>query len=286
VHNLNSPPFVQVVFGGSFPVSLYGIYNAIYPDVVEGTAEHTARQLYTESGVYDQYVKFIECVVQGSGGNSYDVVSRILRETAQFSLNPMNDGFNRATGKTYDDWKKTCSSSLETTSAVILQESGSKLYLHVYDNQGRHVGLSENTGLIEINIPGASYFDFGKSIVIGLPGNIQNFRYSVDAANAQQSTEDYTITVMHKQETLVSKTVNGSISKGDVRTSAVGLQPDHIDISEVSGGTNSVYYESIPIVIAAVIVAFVLLRRRSSRGPRIMEATKAPTIVRFRLQIS
>ena len=69
-----------------------------------------------------------------------------------------------------------------------------KLYLHVYDSSGLHVGLNYATNKIEMQIPGSYYTDFSNTITIFLPENVSSFYYVVDAKYAESPTESYTLT--------------------------------------------------------------------------------------------
>jgi hypothetical protein len=77
---------------------------------------------------------------------------------------------------------------------VSLQEEAGKLYLHVYDSLGRHVGITSRDE-VEIGIPGATYTDWGLCIAITLPADVEEFRIVVDATYAEFETESYWLTI-------------------------------------------------------------------------------------------
>jgi hypothetical protein len=110
-------------------------------------------------------------------------------------------------------------------SVVTLQEQAHKLYLHVYDSQGRHVGMNHQTQSIETGIPGAEYFDFGESIIIGIPPNIVVYRYVVDATRAEQPQESYEIVLSSIQNgSLVSETRKPDvIAQNELKEYRVGM---------------------------------------------------------------
>jgi parallel beta-helix repeat protein len=76
-----------------------------------------------------------------------------------------------------------------------LHESGSKLYLHIYDNQSRHVGKNYLTDETETEIQDSYYEDLGNTTFIILPGDNTNFTIMVDAMYAEKDLEDYQIIV-------------------------------------------------------------------------------------------
>jgi hypothetical protein len=90
---------------------------------------------------------------------------------------------------------------------ITLEEPGHKLYLHVYDNLGRHVGINYERGKIETEIPNSSYIDLDNAIIIMLPLNLTNFRFLVDAKYATKPIESYSLMIqVYKEGNLVSST--------------------------------------------------------------------------------
>jgi hypothetical protein len=90
---------------------------------------------------------------------------------------------------------------------ITLEEPGHKLYLHIYDNLGRHVGINYESGKIETEIPNCSYIDLDNAIIIMLPLNLTNFRILVDAKYATKPIENYSIMIqVYKEGNLVSST--------------------------------------------------------------------------------
>lgn len=91
-----------------------------------------------------------------------------------------------------------------------------KLYLHIYDNSGHHVGLNYANNQVETQIPGAYYTDLGNRIVIFLPLGVSGFRYTVDAKLAEKPFESYTISMTRLNGTTVINTLekNDTITKG------------------------------------------------------------------------
>jgi len=93
---------------------------------------------------------------------------------------------------------------------ITLRESGHKLYLHVYDSFGRHIGLTQS-GQVGNKISGAQYFDLGNWIAIVLPPEIIEFRYIVDGKYMQESIQNYTLTIFALRGGVFSKVVSSTI---------------------------------------------------------------------------
>jgi len=275
--------YVEYTYWG---LVLYHLYSVLYKDVAEGVADYVARQLYQsgEGSEYDQYVSFIDCVVKSTGKNNLAVIERILSETSKLEAERsfwdiMNNGFERATGKTYNEWKKSCNSPLITKSLVMLKETGRKLLLHVYDKEGRHVGYNHELERTEINIPGSEYYDLGTFILIGLPAELQSFTFMVDATLAEQDMENYTVDVVHGDVAFVAETVRGTATKGDSITYDVSITAGRVDISThtIHGDVLERYKYYILLGALVVLIVTALIFRRRAR-PSIKSVTDSPRI--------
>jgi hypothetical protein len=89
---------------------------------------------------------------------------------------------------------KSLSASLGTV--VHLQETQSKLYLHVYDINGNHVGFNIQQNITEVNIPGAGYYDYQNGMIdVVLPANLDNFTIDVDGSQAHYAHENFTLQI-------------------------------------------------------------------------------------------
>jgi len=82
-------------------------------------------------------------------------------------------------------------------SDIVLEWPGSDLDLHVYDNHGNHVGLNYATGLVETNIPGATYSGpSAKPEWIRLPnGVVSACQLVVVGSETQEGGEPYNLMV-------------------------------------------------------------------------------------------
>ena len=122
---------------------------------------------------------------------------------------------------------------LSSTSNVIVvklsePEGQHKLYLHIYDFEGRHIGLESHTKSIEVEIPGTYYFDLGRNIIVILPRNIKIQRMIIDADYAHSSFESYNITILTVKNQQISgiKVCTGTIKLGQKQEFTVDISPE------------------------------------------------------------
>jgi hypothetical protein len=112
---------------------------------------------------------------------------------------------------------------------IRLLETKHKLYLHVYDDQKRHIGFNRETGVVEIGIPGSYYYDDQNgTIVVLLPSSISVSSVRVDAGDAKELREEYNLTVSIIKGTQVVdwKEVRGVIDKGSTAEYRVEISSD------------------------------------------------------------
>lgn len=159
---------------------------------------------------------------------------------------------------------------------VTLAYPGSDFDLHVYDNQGRHVGMNYSQGTVEVNIPG-SYYSGPSSCpeTIRIPqSQVQGLRYEIVAVESAGS-EGYDLYVTRegtRNATLVSmpRVVEVACKPGltvvAFGLAEVGGQNDANSVSVTcSGLTNqlatisaeSVTFSSVPAQVVAGSNAFV-----------------------------
>jgi hypothetical protein len=152
------------------------------------------------------------------------------------------------------------SSSWSGKTEVKLQETGHKLYLHVYDDLNRHVGYNRETGQVEIGIPGSQYYDHQNgTIVILLPSGVFISSVRVDAGDAKEPREEYSLVVstVDGMQVVDRKEVRGVIDKGRVVEYRVEASSD----GKVVVATPPPWYVSYwPVfaiaAVAAVAIAF------------------------------
>ena len=116
---------------------------------------------------------------------------------------------------------------------ITLSEPGHKLYLHVFDSNGNHVGLNRTSNSIDCQIIGATYSDLGQTTKITIPYNVTTLRYEVDALDAESSIETYQVTTAFLNDTKVlsNKTQLGTINVDESQAYLVKISEDANSIS-------------------------------------------------------
>jgi|GEM_PF-2398465 len=109
----------------------------------------------------------------------------------------------------------------EATATVIqMQEAQSKLYLHVYDADGNHVGFNVAENTTDLEIPGSAYYDnlFGRTEIL-LPYSIRSFKVTVDGTNAHFAQESFLlgIYVFGQANCTILQLEEQEIEKGTLR---------------------------------------------------------------------
>jgi hypothetical protein len=136
---------------------------------------------------------------------------------------------------------------------VMLNEWEHKLYLHLYDQYGRHVGFNRSTKEIDLEIPQATYEDLNNRIIITLPTEVTFFTYEVDAVDAELATEGYNLNISYvvNGATLSYFAKNATIDKGSVYESSVAISPDGrkiwVNVPQWSTKLNQ-YLWTIPVI--------------------------------------
>ena len=157
-------------------------------------------------------------------------------------------------------------------SMLSLHETGSELYLHVYDNESRHVGFNEETFEVETEIPGSYYEDLGNTTFIIIPENITDFTFMVDATHADEPVEEYEITLItvRENEVVDEESMSGTIEKGEQQKFEVQLNPDGT-IKSIARARKLPLGPGIPlwifvcIVVIVPIIAVVAVARKRKR---------------------
>jgi len=155
---------------------------------------------------------------------------------------------------------------------ITLQETQHKLYLHVYDDQGHHVGLNYDTNIVDLDVAGSEYDDYNGTIAVHLPPDVKSFRYVVDASSAEEKIESYSITVkeLHNETVTMTTTTSDTIAQGETEEYAVQVLPEEIFVNTVKEAWWLSPVMGIPtyailisvIAIVAISVSLLLLRRR------------------------
>jgi len=149
-------------------------------------------------------------------------------------------------------------------SIVSLHEPGSKLYLHVHDNQSRHVGFNRETSEMETEIPGSYYEDKGNTTFVILPENMTDFEVTVDGRDAHEPLEAYElfISTVRDGEVIDETSVEDTVGQGESQDFSVELDySGEITIEKVSTakGDNTLLMFSLVCVAALVAVVAILV---------------------------
>jgi len=161
--------------------------------------------------------------------------------------------------------------SIFSGTVVALHETQHKLYLHVYDELGRHVGLNYETNQTEVDIQDAYYADYlNGTIIVVLPPEISYFKVCVDSAYAQQGTETYNITidVIRDTQLLSQSRYTDSIQQRSIQEYATHISDSgQIIITPISIPWWQHYWYILAtfILIGPVTVFYLLLNRRKTR---------------------
>ncbi|MFZ8783790.1 MAG: hypothetical protein ACO2OR_07430, partial [Desulfurococcaceae archaeon] len=156
---------------------------------------------------------------------------------------------------------------------LIEPEQQYKLYLTIYDEKGRILGFNKATGTIEAGIPGSYYIDFGNAIKINIPLDVKIDKIVVDASEATQPVENYTLQVETRKDgkTIGTVSVTSQISFNEQKAYSFQLTEDLKPLlkettittpqtpSPIAGGI------LVLVIIVASITAFTLvtmMRRR------------------------
>ncbi|NVM31739.1 MAG: hypothetical protein HWN65_23070 [Candidatus Helarchaeota archaeon] len=103
------------------------------------------------------------------------------------------------------------------------------LDLHVYDGEGRYVGINYYTNEVELEIPGAVYSgDSNTTEWIYLPPNVTDYYAVVDARDAHLPVEEYqlTITTLTPDNETLQASLNETIQAGEAEFWAPEISPE------------------------------------------------------------
>jgi hypothetical protein len=157
--------------------------------------------------------------------------------------------------------------TLESGILVVLQEQKRKLYLHIYDSHGRHIGIRHETGQIQNEIPGAKYIELNENItIIVLPSEILEFRCIIDASYATSLKESYNLTIFTIKDNILKsqETVSKTITKGEKQafTTKIVAGLEKISIEEYEEIPWLLYIILAGVAIVGIAISLFILRRR------------------------
>lgn len=173
-----------------------------------------------------------------------------------------------------------------TLSGIVIQlnEKTKHLYLHVYDSQGRHVGLNYETGQVETEIPDSYYFDNKNgTIAIVLPLNLTDFRVEVDGRYAMETTEEYNLTTVVLSADRANYTqISASITKGENQVYNVAIPPTGPPTITKSENQWWVQHQlwiitGVIVTVAALTVSTALIKKRKAYRSQSVTKNKVNT---------
>jgi len=156
-------------------------------------------------------------------------------------------------------------------SALVLQESSHKLYLHLYDSQNRHVGINQNAKEIDLEIPGTTYFDYGGRIIIILPNSTTKFKTVVDASFANETHEAYNLTIatFKSGEIVDQRVINASIKQNEKVEYQIDISSDgKLSVTPLILQPLQLYlYVGVFVIIVLIVgIAYVIKMRKKSHS--------------------
>lgn len=155
--------------------------------------------------------------------------------------------------------KQALEKQVPERTGVSLQEPLHKLYLLVFDSSGRYVGFDRTKGELVNQIPGASYSDLGNSIVILLPPGVSEYRYIVDARDAQEPKETYRLVLSSFGGGEAAMITESSIAKGTQQEHSVVISPVDNVISVDPNSFERFWSEYKLTAMSALITALLVL---------------------------
>jgi len=151
-------------------------------------------------------------------------------------------------------------------STTQLREQQHKLYLHIYDNQRRHVGLNYESNKTEMGIPDSWYYDnLNGSTVIILPADILNYKIVIDAIFSNRTSEFYDLTITNmRDEEISDETVFQSlIKKGETQELTVKIsQEGRIILPQQILWWQRYWYMLVALAIILGGISCLFIRRR------------------------
>jgi hypothetical protein len=145
-------------------------------------------------------------------------------------------------------------------------ETQRKLYLSVYDMEGRIVGFNRTSNTIESQIPNSYYIDLGNMIKVNIPLDVNIKRIVIDAAKAELSTENYTLKIeVYKDGNIISTAIaSGQVNIGAQRKYGFQLTEDLKPILNEETPYIPLQYVAVAVAVGLVLslIALTLISKR------------------------
>ncbi|MCJ7767563.1 hypothetical protein MUP79_04155, partial [Candidatus Bathyarchaeota archaeon] len=135
---------------------------------------------------------------------------------------------------------------------VQMQEVQSKLYLHVHDMDGNHVGFNFAQNTTDLNIPGSAYYDDlnGRTDIV-LPSDLNRFTITVDGTQAHEAQESFLLALCRfGAPSTAYAFVNDTIEKGQTLNYNVYIGPSGVPIVDNTPPTTGIVFGQPSIKVA------------------------------------
>jgi parallel beta-helix repeat protein len=157
-----------------------------------------------------------------------------------------------------DTYIKETSNGIDIT--LTEPETQHKLYLSVYDTEGRIIGFNRTSGTIESQIPNSYYIGLGNMIKVNIPLDVKIKRILIDAAKAELSTENYTLKVeVYKDGNLVgTTTASGQVNMNTQKEYSLQSAEDLKPILNEATQFTPLQYVAVAVAVGCIIAVIVL----------------------------
>jgi hypothetical protein len=169
-----------------------------------------------------------------------------------------------------DAYIKETSNGIAIT--LIEPEKQHKLYLSVYDAEGRIIGFNRTSSTIECQVPRSYYIDLGNMIKVNIPLDVNIKRIVIDAAKAELSSENYTLQIeVYKDGNIVSTmTASGQVSVNAQKEYGFQLTGDLKPILNEATPFVPLQYVAVAVAVGFILtlIALTLISKRKKHTPK------------------
>lgn len=155
--------------------------------------------------------------------------------------------------------------------SIKLEEMHHHLYLHVYDEQGNHVGIDYSANQTEIEIPDAYYFDNENGTIVIVVPTFSNLSVVVDATYAEETVESYNLTIATQvnNETVNQKSIQSTIQKGTSEKYKSKISPNgEVTIVREKPELPLMWFGIVVVILVATSALILVVKRRRSQAKR------------------
>ena len=207
------------------------LWNVIYDSIIDSRIPYSVR-LESETDISIELGLSIDGISAEIGWTYYERNNFLIERGFFYNLREwpieQHTTFAGSIGSVQfivDNWIYSGEEPQPSGTVVELEEAERHLYPHIYDGEGKHVGLDYITGQIEIEIAGAYYYDNGDGMIaIVLPPETREFIIKVDGTYAEESIENYDLMIsflslVHADQTQFT----AEIAQGETHDYPIGI---------------------------------------------------------------